>query len=321
MSFGDDEETSSASSPYRHEYKEGVHNLMIHGKEILVTTLTPSKGETGIYWTDNLEQFLHLTDEEFSGLLTVHGVSIHGTNLSLRMRTIENLNKVKKRKTGIISRINSKIKIGEGAFGTIYSINCDGATMAMKKVRDNYEPLWAASLRHINIVNISTMYKHDGYMLIFMEKCSQVKLSHRSSKGIRIQYILDILNGLEYLHGRDIVHRDIKMDNTLYNTTNSKFVICDFGVSCNSGHTKNPLTDPTLLSGFSGDTETKEFDYFCLAGLVTQTFKSDDPIHILSKTIRTVNGSYDMGILKMLLVGELLALLKVKYEPRYIKIE
>jgi serine/threonine protein kinase len=45
-----------------------------------------------------------------------------------------------------------------------------------------------------------------------------------------VSYICsEILNGLEYLHQKDIMHRDIKDDNVLFRN-NADVVIADFGL-------------------------------------------------------------------------------------------
>ncbi len=40
-----------------------------------------------------------------------------------------------------------------------------------------------------------------------------------------------LITGIAYLHSRDIVHRDIKLENILISNT-GEVKICDFGVSC-----------------------------------------------------------------------------------------
>lgn len=49
-------------------------------------------------------------------------------------------------------------------------------------------------------------------------------------------YITQILQGLEYLHGRHIIHLDLKPENIIVSTTNSVKII-DFG----SAQTYNPM--------------------------------------------------------------------------------
>lgn len=45
--------------------------------------------------------------------------------------------------------------------------------------------------------------------------------------------LADVVKGLEYLHGRDYLHRDIKLQNVLVKQENGKYVfkLGDFGFS------------------------------------------------------------------------------------------
>jgi serine/threonine protein kinase len=63
-----------------------------------------------------------------------------------------------------------------------------------------------------------------GDLLSFVRKRS--KLNENIAKFIFKQ----IIEGLQYIHSQNIVHRDIKLDNILIDLQNN-IKICDFGVS------------------------------------------------------------------------------------------
>ena len=49
-----------------------------------------------------------------------------------------------------------------------------------------------------------------------------------------------MLNALEFLRIKGIVHRDLKLENILYSTTDGNYKICDFGlaIKTNAKYTK-----------------------------------------------------------------------------------
>ena len=63
-----------------------------------------------------------------------------------------------------------------------------------------------------------------GDLLNYIRKRS--KISEQTAKIIFKQ----LMEGLDYIHKNNIVHRDIKLDNILIDLTNT-IKICDFGVS------------------------------------------------------------------------------------------
>ncbi|KAF9921262.1 Suppressor of Sensor Kinase (SLN1) [Linnemannia zychae] len=139
--------------------------------------------------------------------------------------------------------------IGSGTFGTVYlGTNSDtGELIAVKEIRfQNASTSLVKSihdemkvmkmLHHPNIVRYDNIEVHRHKVFIFMEYCQGGSLADLLEHG-RIEdekvikfYTLQMLKGLAYLHGENVVHRDVKPDNILLDHLgNIKFV--DFGAA------------------------------------------------------------------------------------------
>ena len=139
--------------------------------------------------------------------------------------------------------------IGQGAFGKVnIGLNIlTGRIVAIKsfdKGKDKngenmkkiyYETNLMKKLSHPNVTKILEMFNDENYFLIVMEYINggnlfsfvkkRRKLSEKKAKFLFKQIIL----GIQYIHSKNIVHRDIKLENILIDLNNN-IKICDFGI-------------------------------------------------------------------------------------------
>mgnify|MGYP000852417665 CR=1 FL=1 len=164
-------------------------------------------------------------------------------------------------------------KIGEGGFGEIYKVynNLDGQQYAIKKIpfndfsnTDNMKALnevkCLAELSHENIVryhttwlelsDVKTEIVEESTVQIYPMLCIQMELCECSLRDYLIkrnysgkdidmtierQCITGIINGLKYIHSKNIIHRDINPNNIFLD----KYMIPkigDFGLSTKIGY-------------------------------------------------------------------------------------
>ncbi|XP_068263278.1 striated muscle preferentially expressed protein kinase isoform X3 [Nyctibius grandis] len=109
-----------------------------------------------------------------------------------------------------------------------------------QSVLQEYEILKA--LHHERIMALHEAYITPRYLVLICENCAGKEILYsivdrfRYSEDDVASYVLQLLQGLEYLHGRRIVHLDIKPDNVVISGMNALKII-DFG----SAQTYNPL--------------------------------------------------------------------------------
>ena len=147
---------------------------------------------------------------------------------------------------GAFGKVNLGLNILTGRVIAIKSFNkknFDTKTDFMKKI--TYETNLMKKLNHKNITKILEMFEDDKYILIIMEYINggnlfsfvkkRRKLSEKISKFLFRQIIL----GLQHIHSKNIVHRDVKLENILIDLNNT-IKICDFGIG-------RVLSDPNDL--------------------------------------------------------------------------
>ena len=141
--------------------------------------------------------------------------------------------------------------IGQGAFGKVnLGLNVlTGRVVAIKSFNKKnlnspnnenmrkiiYETNLMKKLNHPNITKILEMFEDEKYILIIMEYINggnlfsfvkkRRKLTEKISKFLFKQIIL----GIKHIHSKNIVHRDVKLENILIDLNNT-IKICDFGI-------------------------------------------------------------------------------------------
>ncbi|KAM0948915.1 putative mitogen-activated protein kinase kinase kinase STE-STE11 family [Dioscorea sansibarensis] len=140
--------------------------------------------------------------------------------------------------------------LGSGSFGTVFEgISDDGFFFAVKEVslldqgnnakqcilQLEQEIVLLSQFEHDNIVQYVGTDKEEAKLFIFLELATQGSLAslyqkyHLQDSQVSA-YTRQILNGLSYLHDRNVVHRDIKCANILVDS-HGTVKLADFGLA------------------------------------------------------------------------------------------
>eukprot|EP01083_Nonionella_stella_P312823 1120368_1 len=130
--------------------------------------------------------------------------------------------------------------------------NRDHATMSktMKIIR---------SLSHINIIELRDVFETRKCIYLIKEMSAFGPLLLEIAKldeyngGRWIHIARQIAEGVQYMHSKGIVHRDLKLDNILVTTTNNVYTeikICDYGFSSSLNDDGNNKRKDLIVCGF-----------------------------------------------------------------------
>lgn len=140
--------------------------------------------------------------------------------------------------------------LGKGMQGTSYIIKKasgdDESEYVLKIIPKKYinelrmfEKIMATNKPSRNIVQIYGYdIKNDGYIYLIMQKVSGVPvdkiISNFPSTDLNT-FAMQAISGLNYLHSRNMYHRDIKPDNIIWDEANKRLKYIDFGAACGVG--------------------------------------------------------------------------------------
>ena len=151
------------------------------------------------------------------------------------------------------------IKIGEGKFGKVFRAQnrktdeviavkkLDMATCDSRIEANCQEVLLLKQLNHHNILSYKHHYIHEKYLWIVTEYIDGINLQDLADAFTLQDHVIgtiarEVLQGLNYLHQRQIVHRDVKSLNVMVSKDTVKLV--DFGFA-----RKEDDIDPDVMVG------------------------------------------------------------------------
>ncbi|XAR50731.1 Non-specific serine/threonine protein kinase [Bertholletia excelsa] len=204
-------------------------------------------------------------------------------------------------------------ELGSGTFGTVYHGKWRGTDVAIKRIndrcfagkpseqermRDDFwnEAIKLADLHHPNVVafygvvldgpggSVATVTE---YMVNGSLRNALQKNERNLDKRKRLLIAMDVAFGMEYLHGKNIVHFDLKSDNLLVNLRDPHRPICKVGdlglskVKCQtliSGGVRGtlPWMAPELLNG-SSSLVSEKVDVFSFGIVLWELLTGEEP--------------------------------------------
>lgn len=146
-------------------------------------------------------------------------------------------------------------KVGQGAYGVVWKgvrrKDVSKKTFAIKQINMSRagshnlksvigEVETMTLLNHPNIVKLEETFKDDTNLWIVMEylpggELLQLLKNERLSENLTRLIVVQLLEALEYIHGRGIVHRDLKPSNCLMGENETTVKISDFGFAVLAG--------------------------------------------------------------------------------------
>lgn len=146
-------------------------------------------------------------------------------------------------------------ELGRGGMGIVYlarEVHLDRLVAikllppekaAQRSLRERFlrEVRLAAKLSHPNIIPIHAVEDAGGFVFYVMAFIDGETLAHRvrnrgplpASDGARM--LREVAWALSYAHGQGFVHRDVKPDNILIESTTNRVLVADFGIAAALG--------------------------------------------------------------------------------------
>lgn len=212
--------------------------------------------------------------------------------------------------------------IGEGGNSTVYKvIDCNGNEYALKLLNKKHdkdsikrfknEMDYCFKTNHNNIIKVidNGIFNIDNesfmfYVMPLYKKSLRKMIDEEIPQDLILNYFNMILEAIKYFHRGNNFHRDIKPENILYDDTENKLVVSDFGIShfCEADlYTTVETRATSRMANFqyaspeqrikSGIVDSKS-DIYALGLILNEMFTHQVPNGSSFKKIGDVNSDY-----------------------------
>lgn len=147
-------------------------------------------------------------------------------------------------------------KLGSGYYSTVYLVqhkdSCVLAAMKITNIHGSFikpttrEAAIHMSLNHPGIIKLYSSFEYANQWIFVMELASGGSLydyitNNDIPENIVRNWFTQIVSAVQYCHSKNVVHRDLKLENILF-TESNQIKICDFGLSTTVTDTDDPLS-------------------------------------------------------------------------------
>ena len=136
---------------------------------------------------------------------------------------------------GAFGKVNLALHILSGYLVAMKSFNKNKKNFPMRKIKNEVK-IMQKHRYHKGIIKLLEAFENEKYYFIIMENIIGGNLFNAINKMGKLPESLarnifkQLIETVQYIHSKGIVHRDIKPDNILLNL-NNQIKLCDFGVS------------------------------------------------------------------------------------------
>lgn len=192
-----------------------------------------------------------------------------------------------------MERYDNIVFLDEGSYGKIYRTvrKVDKVSCVLKiidKESDTYEEHFVKreieihrELEHERIVKFYETFENESSIVLVLEYLNGKNLRDES-KPIELitlkKYIRQLVDALEYLHGKGVIHRDLKQENII--VVNGSIKLIDFGLSVRT--TDNLVEfvgtmDYIAPEVLEGKPYNKSIDFWALGVLIYECLCDKNP--------------------------------------------